>query len=97
MSARDGFLPDVLWGQDSRASGGRFFLATAVVPRHSGSWTRWNSVHHHYLHPGVMRVSTLVAVDASGKFRFALHNSAFIETCSVLLTNGSLAGIIGGV
>lgn len=55
VSARDRLQPDVLWGQDSGASSDRLLLAAALVPGYSGPGTGWDSVHHHYLHPEVMR------------------------------------------
>lgn len=61
MSAGDGLQPDVLWGQDSGASSDCLLLAAALVPGDPGPGTGGNSVHHHYLHPEVMR-----AADQSG-------------------------------
>lgn len=55
MSAGDGLQPDVLWGQDSGASGDCLLLAAALVPGYSGPGAGGNSVHHHHLHPEVMR------------------------------------------
>lgn len=55
MSARAGFQPDVLRGQDSGASSDSPFLAAALVPWYPGPGTCGNFVHHHHLHPEVRR------------------------------------------
>lgn len=55
MPAGDGLQPDVLCRQDSRAHSDRLLLASALVPWYSGPGTGGNSVHHHHLHPEVMR------------------------------------------
>lgn len=55
MFAGNGLQPDVLWGQDSRTSSDCLLLAAALVPGYSGPGTCRNSVHHHHLHPEVMR------------------------------------------
>lgn len=55
MSAGDGLQSDVLWRQDSGASSDRLFLASALVPGYPSLGTSGNSVHHHNLHPEVMR------------------------------------------
>lgn len=55
MPAGDGLQPDVLWGQDSGTSSDHILLAAALVPGYSGPRACGNSVHHHHLHPEVMR------------------------------------------
>lgn len=55
MSPGDGLQPDVLWGQDSGASCDCLLLAAALVPGDPGPGSGGNSVHHHHLHPEVVR------------------------------------------
>lgn len=59
MSAGDGLQPDVLWGQDSGAGSDCLLLAAPLVPGDPGAGTGGNSVHHHHLHPEVMRADDL--------------------------------------
>lgn len=55
VSAEDGLQSDVLWGQDSGTGSNRLLLAAALVSGYSGPGTGGNSVHHHHLHPEIMR------------------------------------------
>lgn len=55
MSAGSWLQPDVLWRQDSGASGDTRVLAAALVPGYPGPGAGGNSVHHHHLHPEVTR------------------------------------------
>lgn len=65
MSPGDGLQSDVLWGQDSGASSNCLLLAATLVSGYSGLGTGGNSVHHHHLHPEIMKVwlSLLFSLD----------------------------------
>lgn len=59
MPAGAGIQPHVVWGQNSGACGHALLLAPALVPGHPGSGAGGHSVHHHHLHPEVMRFFSL--------------------------------------
>lgn len=60
MSAADGLQPDVLWGQDSGTSSDCVLLAAALVPGDPGPGTGGDFMHHHHLHPEVVRADNQI-------------------------------------
>lgn len=89
MSARPGFQPDVLWGQDSGASSDRPLLAAALVPGYPGPGTRGNFVHHHHLHPEMRRsYGGFMLVSLVNAYRCGTHANGCVN-CS-----GSVLGLI---
>lgn len=93
MSARAGLQPDVLRGQDSGASSDSPLLAAALVPGFPGPGTGGDSVHHHHLHPEVMKAEGgTMLLSLVNAYACGTHANGCVDCSGSVLLGGGGGG-----